>query len=114
MPKATFNVVFNGQKKEFSLVLANWLAKDAKWWEDGEEPQGTVPNDWNLRQLAEIMGEKDASHLLWLLQLMVNNRIMFESMIAFAARYRTAVGKATVEDVQRALDLIKVMEVQGS
>ena len=33
-------------------------------------------------------------------------------MIAFAARYKSACDKATVADMQEALDLIKVMEVQ--
>ena len=54
-----------------------------------------------IGQLEEVLGSKGAGHMLELLQLMVGNRHMFETMIAFSARYKSAVD-----------NLIKVMEVQ--
>jgi hypothetical protein len=105
-------VVFNGKKQDFAQVLANWLAKDARWWNGPDEPKDSGSKTWNTGQLEEVMGSRGPEHLLELLQLMVSNRHMFETMIAFSARYKSAVGKAAVADVQEALDLIKVMEVQ--
>lgn len=105
-------VSLNGKKLEFSHVLANWLVKDARHWTNGEEPNGQVPNDWLQRQFREVMEGRDAKDLLRLLQIMIFNRIMLETMIGFAVRYKSAVMKAKVEDIQGALDLIAVMEVQ--
>ena len=105
-------VSFNGKKQDFAQVLANWLAKDSRWWNGPDEPGSVAAHSWNTGQLEEVLGGKGPEHLLELLQLMVSNRHMFETMIAFSARYKSAVGKATVADVQEALDLIKVMEVQ--
>jgi len=105
-------VKFNGKTSDFAQVLANWLAKDARWWPGPDEPEGLIPSSFNTDQLDEIMEGKGPEHLLELLQLMVGNRHMFETMIAFAARYKSACDKATAKDVQEALDLIKVMEVQ--
>lgn len=105
-------VSLNGKKLEFSHVLANWLVKDAKYWTDGEEPKGSVPSDWSQRQLQEVMDGWGARDLHRILQIMVSNRVMFEVMIAFAVRYKSAVMRAKVEDIQEALDLIEVMGVQ--
>lgn len=106
------NVSFNGKSKDFSQCLADWLAKDARYWHGADEPAGTIPSDWNLEQIAKIMEGRDAEDFLRLLQLMVDCRQMFENMVSFAARYKSAVRKATAQDVQRALDLIAVAEVQ--
>jgi hypothetical protein len=107
-------ISFNGSMKDFHQVLADWLAKDARWWKSNEP--GDESHDvrwWNIEQLNEIMEGKGPEYLLKLLRLMVHDRHMFETMIAFAARYKSALDKATDKDVQMALDLIKVMEVQS-
>jgi hypothetical protein len=105
-------VSFNGVKKDFSQVLADWLARGAKGWSQADEPNRVVSKYYTDELRAILRNKSEAEELLRLLKLMTGNRIMFEMLIGFAARYKSACGKATVEDVKAALDLISVMEVQ--
>lgn len=107
-------VSFRGEKCDFSRLLADWIARDAKLALNLSELDGREVKTWNLETFAAVMEGKDAKKLLELLQLMVNNRTMIEILIGFAVRYKSACLKASVQDVQDAIDLIKVMEVKES
>lgn len=107
-------ILFHGKKEDFSEVLAVWLVKYAKQEGSMEQCRERNISEEMAKELSAILRGGEAAELLSLLKLMVNNRIQFENMIAFSARYKSAVGKATEQDVQEALNLIGIMEVHTS
>jgi hypothetical protein len=105
-------IVYKGKKEEFSEVLANWLVKNARWYKDSDSIQDRPVGSEELEQLKNILNNGGAETLKHLLCMMVDNRFMFETMVAFSARYKKSVKDASVDEFQATLDLIEVMSVQ--
>lgn len=105
-------IVYKGKKEEFSEVLANWLVKNARWFRESDNIQDRPVGSEELEQLKNILNNGGAETLKHLLCTMVDNRFMFETMVAFSARYKKSVKDASVDEFQATLDLIEVMSVQ--
>lgn len=84
-----------GKKEEFSKVLAEWFFISDKW------------------DCGQCMDDKTAEELHAMMKELRNDLMSWDHMMKFIRRYKVAVDKMSVQDVQDAINLRQVKKIQS-